>query len=97
MSVTPLPEAKRAAFTLAAAQAVIGSAAPIAISMGALAGVYLLAEDKSLATAPVTAFTVGVAIGALPAGWLSRKIGQKFSFMAGSLVTSLGGAFAPID
>ena len=96
MSVTPLPEAKRAAFTLAAAQAVIGSAAPIAISMGALAGVYLLAEDKSLATAPVTAFTLGVALGALPAGWLSRKIGQKFAFMAGSLVTSLGGAFAAL-
>ena len=96
MSVTPLPDAKRAAFTLAAAQAVIGSAAPIAISMGALAGVYLLAEDKSLATAPVTAFTLGVALGALPAGWLSRKIGQKFAFMAGSLVTSLGGAFAAL-
>jgi MFS family permease len=94
MSVTPLPEAKRAAFILAAAQAVVGSAPTIAISMGALAGVYLLGADKSLATAPVTAFTVGVALGALPAGWLSRRIGQKPAFMAGSLVTSLGGAGA---
>lgn len=94
MSVTPLPEAKRAAFILAAAQAVVGSAPTIAISMGALAGVYLLGADKSLATAPVTAFTVGVALGALPAGWLSRRIGQKLAFMAGSLVTSLGGAAA---
>lgn len=94
MTTAPLPQAKLAAFTLAAAQAVLGSAPPIAISMGALAGVYLLAEDKSLATAPVTAFTLGVALGALPAGWLSRLIGQKHAFMAGSLVTSLGGAAA---
>ncbi len=94
MTVASLPEAKRAAVTLAIAQAIIGSAAPVSISMGALAGVYLLGADKSLATAPVTAFSIGVAIGALPAGWLARRIGQKYAFMFGSLVTSLGGAFA---
>lgn len=94
MTTAPLPDAKRAALTLAAAQAVIGSAAPVSISMGALAGVYLLGPDKSLATAPVTAFSVGVALGALPAGWLARRIGQKNSFLFGSLVTSLGGALA---
>jgi MFS family permease len=87
-------QARRAALTLAVAQAIIGSAAPVSISMGALAGVYLLGADKSLATAPVTAFSVGVALGALPAGWLARRIGQKYAFMFGSLVTSLGGAFA---
>jgi MFS family permease len=94
MSTTPLADAKRAAFTLAAALAVIGSAPPIAISMGALAGVYLLGPDKSLATAPVTTFNVGTAVGALLAGWLGQMIGRKQSFMSGALITSLGGASA---
>lgn len=94
MTTAPLPEAKRAAFTLAVAQSILGAAPPIAISMGALAGVYLLAEDKSLATAPVTTFNVGTAVGALIAGWLGQLIGRKPSFMGGSLVTALGGATA---
>ncbi|MCA1263214.1 hypothetical protein LC061_21005, partial [Nitratireductor aquimarinus] len=53
-------EAKRTALILASAQAIVGSAAPIAISMGGLAGFYLLGSDKSLATAPVTGFNVGI-------------------------------------
>ncbi|RWE04918.1 MAG: MFS transporter, partial [Mesorhizobium sp.] len=40
-------EARRTAVLLAAAQAIVGSAAPIAISLGALAGQYLLGPDKS--------------------------------------------------
>ncbi|MGB8816699.1 MAG: MFS transporter [Rhizobiaceae bacterium] len=96
MTATPMPQAKRAAFILAAAQAIVGSVPPIAISMGALAGVYLLGADKSLATAPVSGFNIGVAVGALPAAWLARKIGQKHAFMTGALVTSLGGAIAAL-
>ncbi len=96
MTTAPLPEAKRAALILAASQAIVGSVPAIAISMGALAGVYLLGPDKSLATAPVSGFTIGVAVGALPAAWLARKIGQKQAFMAGSLVTSLAGALAAL-
>ncbi|TIM96811.1 MAG: MFS transporter, partial [Mesorhizobium sp.] len=38
-------EARRTAVLLAAAQAIVGSAAPIAISIGALAGQYLLGPD----------------------------------------------------
>jgi MFS family permease len=85
---------KRTALLLAVAQAILGSAAPIAISMGALAGQYLLGPDKSLATAPVTGFNVGVALGAIPAAWLLRTMGGKLGFMSGALITSLGGALA---
>ncbi len=97
MTVAPLPEAKKAALILAAAQAVIGSVPAIAISLGALAGVYLLGPDKSLATAPVSGYTIGVAVGALPAAWLARTLGQKQAFMSGSLVTSLAGALAALS
>ena len=75
MTVAPLPDARKAALFLAAAQAIIGSVPAIAISLGALAGVYLLGPDKSLATAPVSGYTIGVAIGALPAAWLARAQG----------------------
>ena len=86
--------ARRVAITLSLSQAFVGSAAPISIAVGGLAGHYLLGADKSLATAPVTGFTVGVAIGALPAAMLMRAVGRRIGFMTGALVTSLGGAVA---
>jgi len=89
-------QGRRAALVLAAAQAVVGSAAPIAISIGALAGYQLLGPDKSLATAPVTGFNVGVALGAIPAAALIRWLGQRRGFMAGTLVTALGGLGATL-
>lgn len=87
-------EARRTAFILTAAQAIVGSAAPISMSIGGLAGHYLLDADKSLATAPITAFTVGVAAGAIPAAAIIRAVGQRSGFMLGTVVTGLGGALA---
>ncbi|PDQ20659.1 MFS transporter, partial [Mesorhizobium sanjuanii] len=89
-------EARRTAFILAASQAIIGSAAPIAISLGALAGHHLLDADKSLATAPVTGFNVGVALGSLPAAAIIRWLGQRNGFMSGTIVTALGGLIATL-
>lgn len=89
-----LKDAKRTALTLAAAQSLIGSAQPICISMGGLAGFYLLGADKALATMPVTGFNLGVAIGAIPAAMLMRAIGRRYGFSVGALIVSLGGALA---
>ncbi|MEM6464322.1 MAG: MFS transporter [Pseudomonadota bacterium] len=86
--------ARRNAVVLAAANAFIGACAPVTIALGAIVGDYLLYEDKSLATAPVTGFTVGVAIGALPAAWLMRLIGRRYGFMSGAVVTGIGGLIA---
>jgi len=87
-------EARRTAYILATSQAIVGSAAPIAISVGALAGYYLLGADKSLATAPVTGFNLGVALGALPAAQIIRGLGQRNGFIFGTGITALGGAIA---
>lgn len=87
-------EARRTALIFAASQAIVGSSATIAISMGALAGSYLLEADKSLATAPVTGYTVGVAISALPAAMLMRLVGRSNGFISGAGVTALGGVVA---
>lgn len=89
-------DARRTALILAASQAIVGSAAPISISIGGLAGYYLLGADKSLATLPVTAFTVGVAVGALPAAAIIKGLGQRSGFMIGTGITALGGAIATI-
>ncbi|TDH39475.1 MFS transporter [Pseudohoeflea suaedae] len=88
--------ARRNALLLAATQAVAGSASPISISLGGLAGFYLLGADKSLATAPVTGFNIGVAFGALPAAWLMRQIGRRYGFMTGAASLALGGLVAAI-
>ncbi|MEQ8295550.1 MAG: MFS transporter [Nitratireductor sp.] len=87
-------EARRTALILAASNAIVGAAAPVSISIGGLAGHYLLGADKSLATAPVTAYTVGVALGAMPLAWLVRRFGQRNGFLSGTLATAIGGALA---
>lgn len=94
MTTETYREARRTALILSASQAVAGSASPIAISMGGLAGMYLLGADKSLATAPVTGFTVGIAIGALPAAMLMRAVGRRYGFITGTGITALGGMVA---
>ncbi len=89
-----LKQAKRTALTLAAAQSFIGSTQPICISLGGLAGFYLLGADKTLATMPVTTFNLGVALGALPAAMLMRAVGRRYGFSAGALIVSVGAAVA---
>jgi MFS family permease len=82
--------AKRNAFVYAICQALNGAASPINIALGGLAGSYLLGADKSLATAPVTGFSVGMALGAIPAAMLTRHLGRKYGFMIGLLI-GIGG------
>ena len=86
--------ARRNAVVLSASYALVGACAPVAISLGGIVGHYLLAVDKSLATAPVTAFNIGVALGALPAALLMRLVGRRYGFMAGAMVTATGGLVA---
>lgn len=96
MTVLSTGEAKRNAVVLSVSQAVVGAATPITISLGGLAGYYLLAADKTLATAPVTGFNIGVALGALPAAAIMRWIGRRNGFMSGTVVTAIGGVVATL-
>jgi MFS family permease len=89
-------DARRTAVVLSAAQAIVGSAAVICISLGGLAGHFLLGADKSLATAPVTGFNIGVAAGAIPAAMIIRALGQRGGFLSGTAVTALGGGLATL-
>ncbi len=71
-------------------QALGGASAPINITLGALVGHELLGSDKSLATAPVTAYNIGVAIGALAANWIMLGLGRKLGFMVGAIIGIIG-------
>ncbi len=54
----------------------------------------MLGADKSLATAPLTGFNVGVALGAIVVAAASRVLGRRESFMVGALMGALGSALA---
>ena len=82
--------ARRNALTLAAAQSVVGAANPVVVSLGGLAGAWLLADNPALATLPVSSFGVGLALGTLPAAWLMELIGRKRGFLAGTGVGFAG-------
>ncbi|MFZ1813413.1 MAG: MFS transporter [Rhizobiaceae bacterium] len=82
--------ARKNALLYAACQSLNGAAAPINIALGGIVGSYLLGVDKSLATAPVTGFNVGVALGAIPAAMIMRRIGRRYGFMSGAVFGILG-------
>ena len=88
--------ARRTVALLAATQAVLGSVAPLSVTLGSLAGYQLLGDDKSLATAPVTGFNVGTACGAVLTAFLSRQLGRRSAFMLGAVIGMAGGALAVI-
>ena len=86
--------ARRNAIIYSIAQAINGSIPPICFSVGALTGYVLLGEDKSLATVPVTGYTVGIALGAIPAAMLMRRVGRRNGFIFGSIVAMIAGLLA---
>ena len=91
-----LSTARRSVFLLAGTQAILGSATPLTVSIGALAGYQLLGDDKSLSTAPLTGFNIGMAVGAVGVAIASRYLGRKASFMLGSMAGALGAALSAI-
>ncbi|EHS48666.1 major facilitator superfamily MFS_1 [Rhizobium sp. PDO1-076] len=89
-----LATAKRNVSLLAVAQAILGAAPPLAFSVGGLAGFQMLGADKSLSTAPLTGFNVGIALGAIGVAAASRLLGRRESFMIGALMGATGSALA---
>lgn len=91
-----LSAARRNVFLLMFAQALLASAGPIAFSVGGLAGYNLLGSDKSLATAPLTGFNIGVALGAVLVAIAARLVGRTYGFIVGAVLGAAGGLIAAI-
>ncbi|HXV31733.1 MAG TPA: MFS transporter [Sinorhizobium sp.] len=89
-----LRDARRNVLLLTVAQALLGVVGPISFAVGGVAGHQLLGDDKSLATAPLTAYNVGMALGVILVATLSRLIGRRFAFMVGALIAATGGMVA---
>lgn len=87
-------QVQRNAAVMMAANAINSSILPIAVTLGGLAGSYLLGADKSLATLPVTASTVGSALTTIPAAILMSRIGRRNGFVVGAAPAILGGLLA---
>src|SRR5687767_5453210 len=86
-----LGSAKRNVALLTTAQAILGSAPPIAFAAGGLAAYQMLGDDKGLATAPLTGFNVGTALGAIGVALAARYLGRKLGFIAGACIMAMSG------
>lgn len=73
------------------AQAVLGSQLPIHIILGGLAG-FTLAENKALATLPISLMVLVSMFTAAPASLFMGRFGRRLGFLAGALAGALGGA-----
>lgn len=91
-----LASAKRNVALLTAAQAILGSVPPIAFAVGGLAAYQMLGDDKGLATAPLTGFNVGTALGAIGVAFAARFFGRKLGFIAGACIMALSGLVVTI-
>lgn len=78
-------KAKRNALILSVAQALYFTGASIQVAVGGLVG-YMLADDKSLATIPVTTFVIGTIISTIPASMFMRRVGRRAGFQLGALL-----------
>jgi len=75
--------------TLAVCMALSNSAITLQVTLGGLVG-HILAEDKMLATLPVTFVVAGTALSTVPASLLMKRVGRKLGFMIGALVAICG-------
>jgi len=85
--------AKKNVAVLAVCQALFTAATSILTATGGLVG-YRLAADKSLATLPVTAVVVGIAVATIPASLLMGRVGRRAGFVVGALIGATGGGLA---
>lgn len=85
--------AKRTVAQLCLAQALGQTFAGMILSTTALVGA-MLATDKSLATLPHALGWVSVAICAIPASQLMRRIGRRMGFIVGALIGIVGATIA---
>ncbi|MGB0672121.1 MAG: MFS transporter [Rhodospirillales bacterium] len=78
---------------LSICQALVMSGASLHIILGGLAG-HALADDKALATLPITLTVVGSLTATVPASLLMQKIGRRGGFLIGTSIGLAGALLA---
>ncbi|MEP1443768.1 MAG: MFS transporter [Hyphomicrobiales bacterium] len=74
---------------LSCAQMFCYAIAPLSMAVGGLSGSYLLGDDKTLATLPITFFILGPLFSAMPAALFMRRFGRRAGFLLGSAIGML--------
>ena len=65
------------------------------IGMNSLVG-YMLAENKALATVPLTAYVIGTAVCTVPAALWMKRVGRRLGFVSGTAFGILGAAICGV-
>src|SRR5512139_3727977 len=86
-----MEHAGRNVFLLACCQALLFTNNVTLISLNGLAG-FALADNKALATLPVTGYVVGAALSTFPASLWMKRVGRRNGFLTGTLFGLAGGA-----
>ena len=81
--------AKRNALVLALAQALAGGNSVVIVGTAGIVGGML--ADKAFATVPVSTYVLGMWIGTLPVGVISKKFGRLAAFELGALCGTIAG------
>jgi len=87
--------ARRNIFVLTAAQALGAASPPIIISLGGLVG-QQLSSDPALVTLPVSLFSLGLALGTLPAAFIMRSFGRRNGYLLGACFGITSGLVAAL-
>lgn len=90
-----MDHAARNVFLLACCQALLFTNNVTLISLNGLAG-FALADNKALATLPVTGYVVGAALSTYPASMWMKRVGRRNGFLTGTLFGLAGGAIATL-
>jgi len=90
-----MDHARRNVFLLACCQALLFTNNVTLISLNGLAG-FALADNKALATLPVTGYVIGAALSTFPASLWMKKVGRRNGFLTGTLFGLAGGAIATL-
>src|SRR5258708_8914855 len=81
--------AKRNALVLAVARALAGGISVFIVGTAGIVGGML--ADKAFATVPVSTYVLGMWIGTLPVGLISKKFGRLAAFELGALCGTIAG------
>ncbi|HEX4945000.1 MAG TPA: MFS transporter [Usitatibacteraceae bacterium] len=90
-----MQHARRNVFLLACCQALLFTNNVTLIALNGLAG-FALADNKALATLPVTGYVVGAALSTFPASLWMKRVGRRNGFLTGTLFGIAGGAIATL-
>lgn len=85
--------AKRNTAVLAMAQALYLMSATTLLTLGGLVG-HALADDKSLATLPVSTYVLGTLMTTVPASFFMRRAGRRAGFQLGAFFSILSASLA---